>query len=154
MKKLYEALEKIPGIQVYGNSKECRGPVMSLNFKGLTASDAAYILESGYGITVRAGLHCSPLIHEAMGTQKNGTIRISISYFTKEKDIQEFLLKLKSLGGFVYLDMLKQPFFKIENNYYMIKGIEGNDYFRIAVHGKHEDELAKLEAFILNCVKE
>ena len=53
-----------------------------------------------------------------------------------------------------YLDMLKQPFFKIENNYYMIKGIEGNDYFRIAVHGKHEDELAKLEAFILNCVKE
>lgn len=36
----------------------------------------------------------------------------------------------------------------------MIKGIEGNDYFRIAVHGKHEDELAKLEAFILNCVKE
>ena len=27
----------------------------------------------------------------------------------------------------------------------MIKGIEGNDYFRIAVHGKHEDELA-LEA--------
>ena len=67
---------------------------------------------------------------------------------------REFILKLKSLGGFVYLDMLKQPFFKIENNYYMIKGIEGNDYFRIAVHGKHEDELAKLEAFILNCVKE
>ena len=50
--------------------------------------------------------------------------------------------------------MLKQPFFKIENNYYMIKGIEGNDYFRIAVHGKHEDELAKLEAFILDCVKD
>ena len=67
---------------------------------------------------------------------------------------REFILKLKSLGGFVYLDMLKQPFFKIENNYYMIKGIEGNDYFRIAVHGKHEDERAKLEAFILDCVKE
>ena len=98
---LYEALEKIPGIQVYGNSKECRGPVMSLNFKGLTASDAAYILESGYGITVRAGLHCSPLIHEAMGTQKNGTIRISISYFTKEKDIQEFLTAAEQIAGSV-----------------------------------------------------
>ena len=57
---------------------------------------------------------------------------------------REFILKLKSLGGFVYLDMLKQPFFRIE----------GNDYFRIAVHGKHEDERAKLEAFILDCVKE
>lgn len=101
MEKLYEALEKIPGIQVYGNSKECRGPVMSLNFKGLTASDAAYILESGYGITVRAGLHCSPLIHEAMGTQKNGTIRISISYFTKEKDIQEFFTAAEQIAGSV-----------------------------------------------------
>ena len=29
---------------------------------------------------------------------------------------REFILKLKSLGGFVYLDMLKQPFFKIEND--------------------------------------
>ena len=26
---------------------------------------------------------------------------------------REFILKLKSLGGFVYLDMLNQPFFKI-----------------------------------------
>ena len=67
---------------------------------------------------------------------------------------REFILKLKPLGGFVYLDMLKQPFFKIENDYYMIKGIEGNNYFRIAVHGKHEDELTKLEKFILNCVDE
>ena len=62
---------------------------------------------------------------------------------------REFILKLKPLGGFVYLDMLKQPFFKIESDYYMIKGIQG-----IAVHGKHEDELKKLEAFILDCVKE
>lgn len=67
---------------------------------------------------------------------------------------REFILKLKPLGSFVYLDMLKQPFFKIENDYYMIKGIEGNDYFRIAVHGKHEEELIRLEEFILNCTKE
>ena len=33
---------------------------MSLNFQGLKASDAAYILENGYEITVRAGFHCSP----------------------------------------------------------------------------------------------
>ncbi len=49
----------------------------------------------------------------------------------------------------MYLDMLKEePFFKIENDYYMIKGVQGKDYFRIAVHGKHEDELQKLEEFL------
>ena len=47
-----------------------------------------------------------------------------------------------------FLDMLKQPFFKIESDYYMIKGVQGKDYFRIAVHGKHEDELQKLEEFL------
>lgn len=52
---------------------------------------------------------------------------------------REFILKLKSLGGFVYLDMLKQPFFKIENNYYMIKGIEGNDYFSPQEGGSSEE---------------
>ena len=59
-----------------------------------------------------------------------------------------FILSLRPLGSFVYLDMLKEPFFKIENDYYMIKGVQGKDYFRIAVHGKHEDELQRLEEFL------
>lgn len=32
-----------------------------------------------------------------------------------------FILSLRPLGSFVYLDMLKEPFFKIENDYYMIR---------------------------------
>ena len=35
-----------------------------------------------------------------------------------------FILSLRPLGSFVYLDMLKEPFFKIENDYYMIKGVQ------------------------------
>ena len=38
---------------------------------------------------------------------------------------REFILSLKPLGSFVYLDMLKEPFFKIESDYYMIKGVQG-----------------------------
>ncbi|MFR7898456.1 MAG: aminotransferase class V-fold PLP-dependent enzyme [Ruminococcus sp.] len=88
---VYEGSGEIPGIQVYGSFKECKGPVMSLNFQGLKSSDAAYILENGYEITVRAGLHCSPLIHEAMGTKNSGTVRVSVSWFTKEEEILAFL---------------------------------------------------------------
>ena len=91
MKLLYEGLGKIPGVQIYGSFAECKGPVMSLNFQGLKASDAAYILENGYEITVRAGFHCSPLIHEAMGTKNSGTVRVSVSWFTKEEEILAFL---------------------------------------------------------------
>ena len=35
---------------------------------------------------------------------------------------REFILSLRPLGSFVYLDMLKS-LFKIENDYYMIKGV-------------------------------
>ncbi len=59
----------------------------------------------------------------------------------------------ETIGGFTYLDMLKQPFFKIDSDYYMIKGIQGNDYFRIAVHGKHEDQLEELERTITDCME-
>ena len=55
MEMLYCGLEQIEGVRIYGNHDVCRRPVMSLNFQGLKASDAAYILESGYGIIVRSG---------------------------------------------------------------------------------------------------
>lgn len=44
-------------------------------------------------------------------------------YLLDEPVEREFILKLRPLGGFTYLDMLKQPFFKIDSDYYMIKGI-------------------------------
>ena len=90
-KVLYEELERIPGIQVYGNKETCRGPVLSMNFTGLSPSDSAYILGDTYGITVRAGLHCSPLIHQAMGTGARGTVRVSVSWFTTEEEIRSFI---------------------------------------------------------------
>lgn len=91
MKALFENLEDIPGVQVYGHFTEAQGPVMSLNIQGLSPSDSAYILQNVYGITVRTGLHCAPLIHRAMGTEKQGTIRVSISYFTTEEEISAFV---------------------------------------------------------------
>lgn len=48
---------------------------------------------------------------------------------------EEDILALKPLGSFVYLSMLKKPFFKVENHHYLLKGILGDDFFRVAVHG-------------------
>ena len=73
---------------------------------------------------------------------------LATDYLLDQPIDREFILSLKPLGSFVYLDMLKEPFFKIESDYYMIKGVQGKDYFRIAVHGKHAEELEKLEIFL------
>lgn len=69
-------------------------------------------------------------------------------YMTDEPVDRTFILSLRPLGSFIYLDMLKEPFYKIESDYYMIKGVQGKQFFRVAVHGKHEELLEKLEKYI------
>ncbi len=61
---------------------------------------------------------------------------------------RDFIRSLKPLGSWVFLDMLAKPFFKIESEHFMIKGLLGEDYFRMAVHHEHEEELERLEKLI------
>ena len=97
MRLLYDGLSKIPEVQLYNTFSLEHGPVMSMNIKGLAPSDVAYILQNAYEITVRTGLHCAPLIHQTMGTEKQGTVRVSVSYLTKEEEIQIFLQAVQDI---------------------------------------------------------
>ena len=86
IKRLRDGLAAIGRVRLYGDSR-CVGPILSFNVDGLKPADAAYILEGGYGIRVRAGLHCAPLIHSALGTGDTGTIRVSVSNMNTLKDM-------------------------------------------------------------------
>lgn len=99
MELLYKGLNAMPGIILYSTQEKCKGPVLSFNFQQLSPSDAAYIFQNIYEITVRTGLHCSPLIHQAMGTEKQGTVRVSVSPFTTEEEIEEFLKAAEQMAG-------------------------------------------------------
>ena len=66
----------------------------------------------------------------------------------------EFIRALRPLGNFVYLSMLAKPFFKIEGDYFHIKGVQGNTFFRVAVHDEHRDFLDKVETFLTKLVDE
>ena len=43
------------------------------------------------GIGVRAGLHCAPLAHRALGTLETGVVRASPGFFNTEGDIDRLL---------------------------------------------------------------
>jgi cysteine desulfurase family protein len=62
-----------------------------------SSHDIAGGLEAFHDIAVRPGLHCSPYIHKAMGTSAYGTVRISPSAFTTEKDIATLLEALTAI---------------------------------------------------------
>lgn len=47
-------------------------------------------------------------------------------------------------GAFLFLRKLKKPFFKIENHNYILKGVQGDTFFRFAVHRNYIDEVDRL----------
>lgn len=56
-----------------------------------------------------------------------------------------FILRFRPLGSFLYLSALREPFFKVESDYYIIKGVKNRNAFRIAVHREHEALLEEIE---------
>lgn len=98
MHRLYAGLARAKAAVVYGNDGQTLGPALSFNIRGLPPSDVAYILYGSYGIVVRTGLHCAPLIHQCLGTQRNGTVRVSVSYLTAEAEIDTCIKAVCEIG--------------------------------------------------------
>lgn len=51
------------------------------------------------GVAVRAGLHCAPFAHRTAGTLESGTVRLSLSPFTTQRDVEraaELLCRIAS----------------------------------------------------------
>lgn len=73
-------------------NKQCMDntSVFSFTIEGMDPEDIGYILENNFGIITRHGLHCAPLIHKYIGTFPQGTVRVSPSYFTTDKEIEGF----------------------------------------------------------------
>lgn len=79
-----------------GDSRQ-RGGLLSFTVDGLTPSDVAYILRNTHDIVLRSGLHCSPLIHRALGTDRLGTVRLSVSDLTTADALDTFLAAMREL---------------------------------------------------------
>jgi len=100
MEKLISELVTIPQIIMYGDHDRInKGPLLSFNIKNMKPEDTGYILEQSFGIIVRAGLHCAPLIHKSLGSFPYGSVRVSPSYFTDFRDIDCFIQAVKEIAN-------------------------------------------------------
>ena len=85
--RFYEAVTHIPGVRVYGDfSSPDRCPIVTLNIADIDSALVCDELAITYDIAVRAGAHCAPLMHEALGTGKQGAVRFSFGYFNTDAD--------------------------------------------------------------------
>ncbi|HMO12684.1 MAG TPA: aminotransferase class V-fold PLP-dependent enzyme [Pirellulaceae bacterium] len=94
-------LANIEGITCYGPlSPTQRVPVFSFNVDGLDAREASALLESGFGVETRGGLHCAPLIHQALQTNKSGgTVRMSLGRFNTESQVERAIEAVKQVAA-------------------------------------------------------
>jgi cysteine desulfurase/selenocysteine lyase len=77
---LLEKIQSREDVVLYGTPKDNIDdfvPVLLFNKKNVSCEEVAAQLNEK-GIAVRAGFHCSPLAHTALGTQKKGGVRISL----------------------------------------------------------------------------
>lgn len=82
-------------IQLYSSANECG--IVAFSVENLPSETLATLLSEKYAIAVRGGLHCAPLAHESLGTQKDGLLRVSFSAFNAPWEIDVFLTALTEI---------------------------------------------------------
>lgn len=95
----YEGVVAMDGVTVYGDfDQNPRAPIVTLNIRDFTSGEVAEILDRDYGICVRSGAHCAPLMHLALGTKDRGAVRFSFSHFNTEAEIQRGIEAVEALA--------------------------------------------------------
>ncbi len=99
MWKFYNGVKDIPNIKVYGDfSGAQRCAVVSLNIGDYDSSEVSDELLMTYGISTRAGGHCAPLMHEALGTVEQGAVRFSFSHYNTDEEVETAIRAVKELA--------------------------------------------------------
>jgi selenocysteine lyase/cysteine desulfurase len=93
---LEEGLGAMPGVRVF--TPEVRGTgAVAFVVDGMNPADVGHLLDEGFDIAVRTGLHCAPLAHQTLGTFPQGVVRVSPGYSTVLDEIQQFLDAMRKL---------------------------------------------------------
>lgn len=93
-----ERIEALEGYEIY--QKNSVGSVLLFNKRGIPADKIARVLDKN-GICTRAGLHCAPLAHRAVGAPPSGAVRLSFGPFNTIKEIDRFRQILKDECAFL-----------------------------------------------------
>ena len=93
---LISALSQINGLTLY--SKPNHSGIVSFKLNNMPSSEVADRLNSDYDVAVRGGLHCAPLIHKFLGTEKEGLTRVSLAVQNTTREVYHLVKAVKELS--------------------------------------------------------
>lgn len=92
---LWQEMLKLDFIDIYGqNLANKHLPLISFNLKNAHAHDVAELLGE-QGIVVRAGQHCTQILHDSLGI--SASVRVSLTIYNTKKEIDILIKALKDI---------------------------------------------------------
>lgn len=85
-KRMYADLSAMPGVRI---AEDTPGAILMFTVAGHSPSAIAEALDQR-GICVRAGYHCAPAGHRALGTEHDGAVRVSFGALNTEREVTAF----------------------------------------------------------------
>lgn len=102
---LVDGLSSIDGVTLYiPSNREQHIGIVSFNLKDwmgerYLAEDIGNLLDREYGIAVRTGYHCAPLIHKYLKDREyNGTVRASVGWFTRKEEVERLVQAVRQIA--------------------------------------------------------
>ena len=98
-KRFLDGLETIDGVTLCGTKDlDRRVGVISVDFLREDNAEAAFRLETEFGILTRCGLHCAPSAHKTLDTFPRGTVRFSLGFANTEEDVDAALAAIRAIS--------------------------------------------------------
>ena len=88
VRRLRDGLADDPGITLFcADDLDDHLAVLTADIPGVDPQDVGAILDADFGIAVRVGLHCAPMVHRDLGTIERGAVRFSFGVFNTADDV-------------------------------------------------------------------
>lgn len=93
--RLIAGLKELPKVKLYSTPNPVG--IAAFKIEGKESAEVADELNDKFDIAVRGGFHCAPFQHKALGTEKEGLVRASLSVFNSSNEIDYFLMAIKKI---------------------------------------------------------
>lgn len=91
-------VSEIEGVRIYGRHADFDATaVVALNVGDVDSGMVSDALSHEYEICTRAGAHCAPLMHRALGTQAQGAVRFSFTHFNTVDEVETAIAAMRDI---------------------------------------------------------
>lgn len=91
--------ESVEGVSLYPAACVDRSAgIVSFGIRNRHPEEVGFVLKEVFGIETRAGLHCAPLIHAEPGMNPVGTVRIGVSPFNTQEDVDRLVAAVTAIA--------------------------------------------------------